>query len=245
MEASNLLAKVIADPSAAAWSAVGGLVVSLFWLWFWLREDPHPEPRKILLLSFVAGAAMVLAALIFEQLVFNLGRDIGLWSAAGKPGFLLIFSWAAIEEILKYSASYWSALRNPFFDEPVDAPIYLITSALGFAALENILMLFGLFQAEFASGLAGTGLRFVGATLLHILASAIVGFSVSHNFFHPEHRFRNVVGGLILAVLLHAFFNFFILKGGADGLVYVFSVVWLGIIVLILSFEKIKSQTPA
>ncbi|MBI5787128.1 MAG: PrsW family intramembrane metalloprotease [Candidatus Niyogibacteria bacterium] len=239
------MAQVIENPIAALWSAAGGLIVSLFWLWFWLREDPHPEPRRILLLSFVSGGVMVFAALVFEQFVFNVGRDIGLWSASGKPVFLLIFSWAAIEEILKYAASYWSALRKPFFDEPVDAPIYLIASALGFAALENILMLFSLFQAQLSSGLAGTSLRFVGATLLHILASAIVGFSISHDFFHPEHRRRNVIGGLILAILLHAFFNFFILKGGADGLVYVFSVVWLGIIILILSFEKIKSQKPA
>lgn len=239
------MAQVIANPLPAVWAAVGGLVVSLVWLLFWLREDPHPEPRKVLFFAFVAGAAAVPIAFYLEQLVFDIGKNFGLWGSPASPVFILILSWAAIEEVLKYLAAYWAAFRKKYFDEPVDAPIYLITSALGFAALENIMMLFGLFQTEFLSGLAAVNLRFIGATLLHILASAVVGLAIAFDFFHVNHRLRNAAGGLILSTLLHTSFNFFILKGGAENLIYVFSVVWLGIIVLILSFEKIKSRQAA
>ena len=230
---------MIENPLAGFSAAVGGLITALIWLWFWLREDPHHEPRKALFLTFSAGAAMVFGALILEESSYYTGINLGLWSG-GSPSFLLFLVWAAIEELLKYGAALWAALRKDVFDEPVDAPVYLITAALGFAAFENVLMLFGVFKGEVASGLAAANLRFVGATLLHVLASSIVGLSIAYDFFHKHHRWRNALGGLVLAILLHAVFNFFILKGGAEGLIYVFSVVWLGIIILILSFEKIK-----
>ncbi|OGZ28841.1 MAG: hypothetical protein A2931_03260 [Candidatus Niyogibacteria bacterium RIFCSPLOWO2_01_FULL_45_48] len=237
------MAQVIANPLAGVSAAIGGLITALIWLWFWLREDPHPEPRRALFLAFGAGAVSVFAALFLEEASFYLGIDLGLWSR-NKLSFLLFVAWAAIEESLKYFSAYWAALRKDVFDEPVDAPIYLITAALGFAALENVLMLFGLFQGEIASGIAATHLRFVGATLLHVLASSVVGLSIAFDFFHKHHRWRNALGGLVLATLLHAVFNFFIMKGGAEGMIYVFSVVWLGIIILILSFEKVKREKP-
>ncbi len=237
------MAQVIANPLAGISAAVGGLITALIWLWFWLREDPHPEPRKTLFLAFGAGALAVFAALFLEEASFYLGIDFGFWSR-NELSFFLFVVWAGIEELLKYFAAYWAALRKDVFDEPVDAPVYLITAALGFAAFENILMLFGLFQSEVASGIAAAHLRFVGATLLHVLASSIVGLSIAFDFFHKHHRWRNALGGLVLATLLHAVFNFFIMKGGAEGMIYVFSVVWVGIIILILSFEKIKKEKP-
>ena len=47
--------------------------------------------------------------------------------------------------------------------------------------------------------------------------------------------------GLILASTLHALFNFFILKSNGDsGLLSTFLGVWIGIVLLILVFERIK-----
>lgn len=233
------MAQVISNPLAGLAAAGGGLIASLIWLWFWLREDPHHEPRKALFLAFSFGAIAVFAALFLEKASYYIGLNFGFWPK-GTPTFALFLLWAAIEEFLKYGAAFWAAMRKDAFDEPIDAPVYLITAALGFAAIENILMLFGIFQGEIASGLAAAHLRFIGATLLHVLTSSVVGLSIAYDFFHPHHRLRNALGGLVLATLLHAVFNFFILKGGAEGLIYVFSVVWLGVIVIILSFEKIK-----
>ncbi len=233
------MAQVIANPLAGLAAAIGGLIASLIWLWFWLREDQHHEPRKALFLAFSFGAVAVFAALFLEKAAYYIGLNLGFWPR-GVPTFALFLLWAAIEEFLKYGAAFWAVMRKDAFDEPIDAPVYLITAALGFAAIENILMLFGIFQSEIAAGLAAAHLRFIGATLLHILTSSVVGLSIAYDFFHPHHRLRNALGGLALATLLHAVFNFFILKGGTEGLIYVFSVVWLGVIVVILSFEKIK-----
>ena len=220
---------------------VGGLLPALLWLWFWLREDSNPEPRRVLLLTFVAGMMVAMVALFLEQ---GANALITKWlDFLPKWLFLpiLLFVWAAIEEILKYIAARRAALRLPSFDEPVDALIYLITAALGFAALENILFLLKVFGGHgMLAGLITGNLRFLGATLLHVVSSAIVGASVAFSFFHKEKLIRNVLGGLLFATILHTLFNFFIINGGDTNLFKILIPLWLAVVILFFIFEKIK-----
>ncbi|MEK7599090.1 MAG: PrsW family glutamic-type intramembrane protease, partial [Patescibacteria group bacterium] len=141
------MAAIIADPLAGVLAVAGGALAGLIWLWFWLKEDCHPEPRKIIILTFVIGAIGVPVAFLLEELSFYFGRSLGFWPA-GSPTFILLMIWAVIEENIKYFAAYLAAFRRKFFDEPIDAPIYLIAAALGFAAVENIFMLSSIFQKE-------------------------------------------------------------------------------------------------
>ena len=52
---------------------------------------------------------------------------------------------AVIEEVLKFYTGYLFIRKKPDFDEPVDAMIYLIAVGLGFATVENILIVYSLF----------------------------------------------------------------------------------------------------
>ena len=45
-----------------------GFAPPLLWLWFWLKEDKRPEPRKEIMIVFLAGMAMVLVAYIAQAL---------------------------------------------------------------------------------------------------------------------------------------------------------------------------------
>ncbi|HEY0964259.1 MAG TPA: hypothetical protein VGE31_00485, partial [Candidatus Paceibacterota bacterium] len=47
-------------------------------------------------------------------------------------------------------------------------------------------------------------------------------------------------GGLFIAIILHALFNFFIMDASGETILGVFLFVWMGVIVLFLLFEKIK-----
>ena len=110
------------------YAAIAGLVPSLVWLIFWMREDhEQPEPRSLLIGCFLSGMVAVLAAIPIEQYVYNLISDQNL----------CYIIWAAIEEILKFVAVFAVALKARSNDEPIDAMIYCIAVALGFAALEN------------------------------------------------------------------------------------------------------------
>lgn len=220
---------------------IGGLLPALLWLWFWLKEDANPEPRRVLILTFLAGMMMAVVALFLEQIAQFIVKGIMgyIFPAAGI--LVLLFIWAAIEEIAKYAAARKIALRLPCFDEPVDALIYLITAALGFAALENILFLIKVFSNQgMIVGFITGNLRFLGATLLHVITSATVGASIAFSFFHKEKITRNILGGLLLATILHTSFNFFIINGRGVGFFEVLIPLWLAVIILLFVFEKIK-----
>ncbi|MBU2109946.1 PrsW family intramembrane metalloprotease [Patescibacteria group bacterium] len=215
-----------------------GIIPALIWLWFWLREDLRPEPRSILFLAFFAGMLAVGIAFIFENAILFVAQELNFEKTA--VGFaVVLFFWALIEEILKYLAAKHAALKKPCFDEPVDALIYLITAALGFAALENFFFLLN--SDGLLSSFITGNLRFLGATLLHTATSAVVGASIAFSFFHKESRKRNVIGGIAIATILHFIFNYFIInmRDGVD-ILKVFIPLWIVIIVIIFIFEKVK-----
>jgi RsiW-degrading membrane proteinase PrsW (M82 family) len=211
----------------------GGILPALLWLWFWLREDrKSPEPRALIINTFIAGMIAVLVAFLLE-------RGVALFLSATATSTLVI--WALIEEVLKFGAAYLTGLRLKDNDEPVDAMIYMITAALGFSALENaFFLLTPLGEGSFAGFLITGNLRFIGSTLLHVIASGTVGVFVAYGFFEGEKRKKLLLGlGLILALVLHTFFNFFILQGN-NNLFSIFGFVWVGVVLLILFFERVK-----
>ena len=211
---------------------LGGILPALLWLWFWLREDKaRPEPRGMIFLSFVVGMLVIPFAILLEQGATYL--DLG---------GAVLFVWAAIEELLKYGAGYLFVLRRKSNDEPIDGLIYMITIALGFAALENALFLLDpLIDGGIIQTILTGNFRFLGATLLHTLASAVVGASIALGFYKtPGLKKLYVSIGLVLAIVLHATFNFFIINSNGEKLLLVFFFVWVGIIALILLFEKVK-----
>jgi RsiW-degrading membrane proteinase PrsW (M82 family) len=218
-------------------ACAGGILPALAWLWFWRREDaPHPEPRKLIALAFLAGMITVAVAVWLEKLVVPFISD----------QTVLFSVWSAIEEVLKYTAAAVTVLWRREDDEPVDAVIYMVTVALGFAAAENTLFLLsplagGTLLQTFITG----NLRFIGATLLHVLSSSVIGLALGISFYKPRRiKWRYIVGGVILASVLHATFNFFILNTAENDLLRTFAFVWLGVIALLAALEFVKRIRP-
>lgn len=211
---------------------LSGILPALLWLWFWLKQDKkRPEPRGLILFAFVVGMIAVPVALLFEKLADSY-----------FSGTVAIILWSATEEIFKYLFAYFAVLRRKAMDEPIDAVIYMITVALGFAALENTLFLLNpITEGDFVNTVINGNLRFLGATLLHTLSSAVVGVFIALSFYRKKvFKKMYAFSGLILAILLHSLFNFFIIKEGGEKIITVFIFVWIGIAILILLFEKVK-----
>jgi RsiW-degrading membrane proteinase PrsW (M82 family) len=157
-------------------------------------------------------------------------------------GLMLILIWAATEEILKLLFSWVSVLRLPTTDEPIDIPIYLITTALGFSAVENTFFLFNpIVSGRFFAFLASGDLRFIGATLIHVLASSIVGTALAFAYYRSR-SMKILYGGIgvILAIALHAIFNSLILSTGGQNILIVFLGIWVGIVFILLAMERVK-----
>lgn len=224
--------------SKVAVGAIGiGFIPILIWLAFWLFEDwRHPEPRKMLFIAFITGAIAVPIVLTLEGLAMRLF----------SLGPILLFIWAAIEEIVKFALAWVFVLQNRSVDEPIDFPIYMITVALGFAAVENTLFLIAPFSTGNILETVATGnLRFIGPTLIHVLGSAIIGGALAFSFFRSgAEKVLYVTLGVILATSLHTLFNFLILTTGAGRVLTVFLGVWVGIIFILLALERIKLLRP-
>lgn len=221
-----------------AYSILGGVLPALVWLLFWLREDyKHPEPRRLIAKTFFLGMVAVMLVLPFQKWV-----ELSFPTLAVLPLFL----WALLEEVFKLGAGYFGGLHSVEDNEPLDPMIYMITAALGFVALENTLFIFGpLLDNNLTQGIVTGNLRFVGASLLHVVSSGIVGAAISLSFYQSRsRRINKVTLGLSAAILFHLAFNLLILNLGESGTGVAFTMVWLGVIGLLLTFERIKAIAP-
>lgn len=220
------------DHEILIYALLGGILPAILWLNFWLKEDRHQEPRKLIIGSFLFGGLSVFIALPIEHF-FN--------GILPHYSFIALFSWAATEEMVKLLAAYFVALRTRFNDEPIDATIYLLSSALGFSAIENSLFLLKPFSSgEFIIGLTTMNLRFVGASLLHIVCSLIIAIGIGFAFYKKNWIKKiALLVSFLIATLLHTLFNNFIITS-EYSIFFIFSGVWIGLIVVILILEKIK-----
>ncbi|MBI3631983.1 MAG: PrsW family intramembrane metalloprotease [Candidatus Vogelbacteria bacterium] len=222
----------LVSPTMLFFSLIGGIIPAVLWLWFWLREDDkHPEPEALIVVTFICGVLSIVPTYFAEEAVTK---------TVTNPTLVLAV-WALIEEVMKFAAAYIGGLRTRFYDEPIDAIIYLVTAALGFAAAENFLFIVNS-QDVISSVLTGS-MRFVGASLLHTLASAFIG-SLMALAFNRE-RFTKLIAiifGILTSTILHTSFNVFIIKNDGGNISVVFIALWLSIIFLILFFEKLRVE---
>lgn len=208
---------------------------------------------RLVMKTFIVGGFFIIIAFVLERLVatgsgitdqiLNAYRaHIGIWPLIiiGAP----LIAWAMIEELVKYIAAYIAALKNKSCDEPVDMMIYLVTAALGFSAIENFLFLLNVLVTDgtsSASFLFTGNLRFLGATLLHSVTSAIFGAFLSFAF--TRSKITKTIAwilGFIMASALHVLFNFFIIVNEGGDVLRVLICLWAVAMFVIFLFEIVK-----
>src|SRR3989344_8692139 len=102
-----------------------GFIPSLIWLFYYLRKDCHPEPKIMIAKTMAMGILVAPLAVIAQYLFSRLGNFY--WPGFNPSASLTFFLWAAlVEEGAKFLAVRFVVLRNPAFDEPVDAMEYKI-----------------------------------------------------------------------------------------------------------------------
>lgn len=225
--------EIIKNNHTLVFAILGGGLPAFFWLWFWLREedDDNMTPRSIIMLSFILGAILVMVAIWMEKFSLNFVTD----------NKLQIIVWASIEELLKFAGVAVIVFGGTAVNRPIDYPMYFIGTALGFAALENILYLIHPIDVSgTVVGLLTGNLRYLGSTLLHSIASGMIGSALGLSFYIPEYRLTYLSVGIICAITLHSVFNFFIMKGSGENFLSVFGFLWVVAIINILIFEKLK-----
>ena len=224
------------------YALLGGILPALVWLIFWLREDKkNPEPRLYIFTTFLLGMGGVLlitvGAFIFDEKIGDILDNMTIYT---------LISLATLEEFLKFGAAYIGGLHGTEDNEPIDPMIYMITAALGFVALENALFIFGpLVDGEITRSIITGHMRFVGASLLHVVSSGIIGVALSFTFYKSlGKKVVAVIFAIIGAIAFHTFFNAIITLFKDNGATIAAVAVWVGVIFLLWAFEKAKSIAP-
>ena len=215
-----------------------GFIPSIAWLAFFLKEDTHPEPRKMIARAFLFGGMSALISLGLEM-AFNglLSNVVITLPHLIEENISVFIGFALIEEAVKFVLVYLAVRKSPYFDEPIDAMIYMVTGALGFAMAENFFIAYSGREQDILSLIV---LRFIGATLLHALASGIIGHYWARGIkFKMEGKM--IVAGVVLATAFHAAFNYLVFKFN-DYLVYpTLFLIFVGFFVL-YDFEELKKM---
>lgn len=229
-----------------------GALPSLVWLFYYLKKDIHPEPKKMIIKVFFCGMAAIIPAFFVELgLLKLLSSDIIYPVVSFFPIIAEIVRWFVIvaltEEIFKYLAVRLAIFGSGELDEPLDIMLYMVVGALGFAALENVLYLFAPVDGftpfkEIVMATASLSFtRFISGTILHALASGMVGYFMALSSVKNGKKRRYVVFGIIIASLLHGLYDFSIMTMGNPLDVLIPAAVVIGLAIFIFyDFDEIK-----
>lgn len=230
-----------------------GILPSLIWLFYYLRKDLHPEPKRTILKLFIYGALLTIPVFFVQMGLSSLLeqiKDSGILD--GYPIIADIIKWfiviALTEEFLKYFVVREVIIKESTLDEPLDIMLYMVVVALGFAAVENMLYLFSPIDHSYLNinklletTITISFIRFIGATLLHTLCSALVGYFLAIASLRDGQSRLLVGSGIFLAALLHGLYNFSIitLAGPMNFIIPLLIIIGL-FIFIIYDFDEIK-----
>jgi RsiW-degrading membrane proteinase PrsW (M82 family) len=213
-----------------------GFAPGLIWLAFFLKEDVHPEPRKMIARTFILGGLSAFVALVIEFFTSDFFKSSPMFlGGISSQNITPFLGFALIEEAIKFFFVWKLVHKSSYFDEPIDAMIYMVTGALGFATAENFFLVL-------SNGTSGAFsvilLRFVGATLLHALSSAVLGYMWAWGM-KKKIVVAYVFGGLIFASLFHAIFNFLVYQFNT---LLIYPTVFLAAVgfIVLYDFEKLR-----
>jgi protease PrsW len=228
-----------------------GILPSLAWLFYYLRKDLHPEPKRMIVKIFLYGCLATIPVYLIQVALSTLLtslHNVAIFSQF--PILPEIIYWlfiiALTEETIKYLVVRTTIFGSYVLDEPLDVMLYMVVVALGFAAVENALYLFSplnnvSFDAVIKTTIIITIVRFLGATFLHTLCSATIGYFVAKGFFDTKHRVWLAGAGISLAVLLHACYDFSIITLVSPFNLVVPIIIIVGLATFVISaFTSIK-----
>ena len=168
-------------------------------------DKVEEEPPKLLLKVFILGALSCIPAAILETVGDMLVTGVAWDELSYAIGlFMLVVPFS--EEGVKYLAMR-SVRKRPEFNYTFDGIVYGVMASLGFATLENVLYVVGLFDI---------GVAFARAFLsvpLHCVCGVFMGY-----YYGMAHRYKalgqnssartNRVLALVVPALIHGLYDF-------------------------------------
>jgi len=215
---SLLILKIVEMISIILLFVMAFLPAILYTIWIRNTEKYNREKWGPIFLCFLWGATIAVVVAIILELIFEV---FAIVLFEGNPTFLMILTVSVIapfaEEITKPIALTLKKVKKELV-EPEDGLIYGAVAGLGFSATEN---LFYGASAYLTEGvlyfLLLITLRSFSSCFLHASATAWTGYGYG-NFIRGKTSFVKVIPYLLLAIVVHGFYNYLPTIGMLTGL---------------------------
>ncbi len=167
------------------------------------KDNLAPEPADQLIKAFVLGIVSIFVSLCISLPFGAMGlypeEATTVWGSICNAFFA-----AAVPEEAAKLLMLWLLLRNnKYFDEKMDGIVYAVCVSLGFAALENVMYLFGNYETWVSVGITRALLSVPG----HFSFGVLMGYYYSLMKFYPKNKQRNAIMAFVAPVIVHGIFD--------------------------------------
>jgi RsiW-degrading membrane proteinase PrsW (M82 family) len=225
------------------WSLLLGLIPVLIWLAVFTLIIKFRFKKELslerILIFFNVGVLITPFAYFLEDYYSNLAGLNPSQNLTTLQNLIFYLGIATIEELSKFSGVFLISKKGKFFNEPIDAMLYLIILALGLSLVENFSLLTQtLINPQlFLIVLRKLSLRFIGANLLQALSSSIIGYFWVLSILMKKGEY--LFYGIFLGISIHWLFDFAIKLTGGKTAFLVSSVLIALLILFCISLKKL------
>ncbi len=188
--------------------AVAPVLTIIVYIYF--QDKYEKEPNRLLIISFLLGAIIsiliVSVLYLFTGHLIPITNEFSIWQQFIQAFFIV----ALAEEFSKYVIVKYFAQPKKAFNEPYDGIIYAVMVSMGFACTENIMYVL---QGGYETAI----LRAFTAVPAHATFGILMGYYMGKAKF-SNNRLRLNIAGLLLAVLFHGAYDFFLFIGFIPGI---------------------------
>ena len=202
-----------------------------------LEKEPVSLLVKLILMGVLAGFLSMILETIGQMILDASPLDPETPVYTIVTAFLVV---AVVEEGMKYLLMHLVVWKNPNFDYRFDGIVYAVFASLGFAAMENIMYVFGF------------GLSVIVSRAL-LAIPAHMSFSVVFGTFYGRARmyanrgwkglsFLNILVGYLAAVFFHGFYDSCAMIGSSTSMI-LFAAFMVIIYLVIFAVVRSESRT--
>jgi len=179
-------------------------------IYIYIKDKYEKESKRVMLYSFLLGAilSIVITTILylFFDLFLPLKNNFSVWQQFVKAFFVV----GLIEEFSKYVMVRYYAQPKKGFNEPFDGIVYAVMVSMGFAAVENIFYVL-------EGGMNVALIRAFTAIPAHATFAVLMGYYMGKAKFSKNKVKLNLIG-LLLAVLFHGAYDFFLFINFIPGI---------------------------
>lgn len=188
-------------------------------LYIYIKDKYEKEPKRLLFFNFLLGAIVSIIITTLIYFVFNIILPLPDKFSIVQQFIKAFFVVGVTEEFSKYIIVRYYAQPNPAFNEPFDGIVYAVMVSMGFAATENIsYVLDGGYQTAL--------IRAFTAVPAHATFAILMGYYMGKAKFSKNRIGLNLTG-LLLAILFHGSYDFFLFIDFVPG-------IWIGAFISLL-----------